>query len=303
MVISNKEDSVFIVYKDGRKKSITKEEFSKGKLVLPPPPPPPPQLRLPPDGLYVLDGKVITYSEAAKIDPDDIQKITVLKGKNAVNKYGEKGKNGVVEIITKERKSSAVVTFDSATVTAAPAIITFNKGATVSANPVYFIDGKESNVTEMENISPANIESINVIKGEAAIKKYGEKGKNGVVEITTKPGSKAQEDTIPNVLFTKVETKAEFPGGPQEWTKYMIGKIQANIDSLSKNDFGTCVVKFIVDKDGSLSHIEATTMQGTRLAQLAIDAIKTGPKWIPAKNNDQVVASYRLQPVTLTAPK
>jgi len=48
--------------------------------------------------------------------------------------------------------------------------------------------------------------------------------------------------------------------------------------------------------------MEATSMKGTQLEKIAVDAIRTGPKWIPAKQNDQVVASYRLQPVTLSNP-
>ena len=63
---------------------------------------------------------------------------------------------------------------------------------------------------EMKNIPPANIESINVLKGESAKNKYGEKGKNGVVEITMTQERSAQKDTIPDKLFTKVENEAEF---------------------------------------------------------------------------------------------
>jgi len=55
--------------------------------------------------------------------------------------------------------------------------------------PLVILDGLED-VGGMdklnESIKPADIESINVLKGEASIKKYGDKGKNGVVEITTK---------------------------------------------------------------------------------------------------------------------
>lgn len=52
--------------------------------------------------------------------------------------------------------------------------------------PLYFLDEKEITSEEMEAIKPENIVSINVLKGEAALKLYGEKGKNGVIEITTK---------------------------------------------------------------------------------------------------------------------
>jgi len=52
--------------------------------------------------------------------------------------------------------------------------------------PMFIIDGKESKEKAMKKLNPSEIESINVFKGEKAKEKYGEKGKNGVVEITTK---------------------------------------------------------------------------------------------------------------------
>jgi len=52
--------------------------------------------------------------------------------------------------------------------------------------PLIFIDGKEASKEEMEKLDSNSIESVNVYKGESAIKKYGEKAKNGVIQITTK---------------------------------------------------------------------------------------------------------------------
>jgi hypothetical protein len=43
-------------------------------------------------------------------------------------------------------------------------------------------------------------------------------------------------------------------------------------------------------------------MKGSQLAKMAVNAVKNGPKWIPASQNGHTVASYRLQPVTLTNP-
>ena len=51
---------------------------------------------------------------------------------------------------------------------------------------LYIIDGKEMQSGSMKDIDPNTIKMVNVLKGENAIKKYGEKAKNGVVEITTK---------------------------------------------------------------------------------------------------------------------
>jgi hypothetical protein len=52
--------------------------------------------------LCVVKGKVISKSELDKINPDAIESISVLKGKNAVNAYGKAGKNGVIQITLKK---------------------------------------------------------------------------------------------------------------------------------------------------------------------------------------------------------
>ncbi len=53
--------------------------------------------------LYIADGKIITDEKFRQIDPNNIEKMKVLKGKDAISKYGAKGKNGAV-IITLKRK-------------------------------------------------------------------------------------------------------------------------------------------------------------------------------------------------------
>lgn len=57
---------------------------------------------LPKDVLYIIDGKEMVSGSMNDVDPNTIKSINVLKGENAVKKYGEKGKNGVIEIITKK---------------------------------------------------------------------------------------------------------------------------------------------------------------------------------------------------------
>ena len=52
--------------------------------------------------------------------------------------------------------------------------------------PAYYLNGVKITEKEMKAISPNDIESINILKGEQAIKKYPEDGKTGVVEIKLK---------------------------------------------------------------------------------------------------------------------
>jgi hypothetical protein len=169
----------------------------------------------------------------------------------------------------------------------------------------YVVDGKIVSVVEVKTIDPANMQSINVLKGESAGEKYGEKGVIGAVEIITKPHN-IHKDTLPDKVFTKVEIEAEFPGGNEAWTRYISSKVTTAFDSLKvvdSNNYGTCLMKFIVNTDGSISHIEATTMKDTQLSDIAANAIRTGPKWIPASQNGHIVASYRLQPVSIIKAK
>ena len=57
---------------------------------------------LPKDILYIIDGQESDAAAMKKLGPNSIKSINVLKGNSANNKYGEKGKNGVIEIITKK---------------------------------------------------------------------------------------------------------------------------------------------------------------------------------------------------------
>lgn len=60
----------------------------------------------------------------------------------------------------------------------------FDKNAPKDTQPLVIIDGTEASL--LNDISPDDIESIAVLKGEKAIEQYGERAKNGVIIITKK---------------------------------------------------------------------------------------------------------------------
>ncbi|MFD0796369.1 TonB family protein [Maribacter chungangensis] len=118
--------------------------------------------------LFMVDGNEYTkkdFIDFEKSNPNNIKFINVIKGDAAIEKYGERAKNGVVEVVTKDKTG-----------------LTKDK----DENPIYFLDGVETTKKYIETINPDFIASVNVLKGKAAEDKYGEKGKNGVVEITLK---------------------------------------------------------------------------------------------------------------------
>jgi TonB family protein len=55
------------------------------------------------------------------------------------------------------------------------------------ANPIYAIDGKiEEDAEIIKKVDPKNILSIDVLKGQKAVEAYGDKGRTGVISITTR---------------------------------------------------------------------------------------------------------------------
>jgi len=166
-------------------------------------------------------------------------------------------------------------------------------------NSLYIVDGKTSTYEEAKKINQKKIENVNILTGRSATDKYGDKGKKGVLEISTKNESVGTTDSVPDKVFTKIEVEASFPGGQNAWFNYISRALTDSISKFTQADYGTCVVRFIVNTDGKVSDVVATTMKGTELAKVAINAIKNGPRWIPAAQNGRIVASYRLQPVTL----
>ena len=54
------------------------------------------------DILYIVDGKEISYDQFQSIDPKTIESMEVLKDKTAIEKYGDKAKNGVIIVNLKK---------------------------------------------------------------------------------------------------------------------------------------------------------------------------------------------------------
>jgi len=52
--------------------------------------------------LYIVDGKIIEKSKFNEIKTDNFESVSILKDKQATDKYGAKGKYGVVEVISKK---------------------------------------------------------------------------------------------------------------------------------------------------------------------------------------------------------
>ena len=76
----------------------------------------------------------------------------------------------------------------------------------VGNNPLYVVDGVA--VSEISELSPNSIESIEVLKDASATAIYGSRGANGVVLITTKANK--EKSSVPLTITQKRETVNEY---------------------------------------------------------------------------------------------
>jgi periplasmic protein TonB len=114
-------------------------------------------------------------------------------------------------------------------------------------------------------------------------------------------GTSYKKDTAGSVkdndlTFTKVEVESEFPGGVNAWISFLQNNLKYPKKALRKNITGTVVLQFIVNKDGTVSDIEAISGP-EELWESAINTLKKTPNWIPAYQNGRKVRSYKKQPI------
>jgi N-acetylmuramoyl-L-alanine amidase len=228
---------------------------------------------------------------------EDIKSINVFKGQYAIDKFGAKGSEGVINILT----SKSVVPPPP------PPPAPLDGGIVISTgkeNPLIYIDGKESGKLKdgkMNQLDQNNIESINVLKGESAVKAYGEKAKDGVIEIKMKENKSGKvNNSDSNRIFTVAETPAAFPGGKEAWGRFLQKTLNANvpIDKGASEGSYEVIIKFVVTQNGALENIEPETKHGYGMEDEAIRILKSGPKWTPAIQNGRNVASYVKQKIT-----
>lgn len=134
------------------------------------------------NALYVVDGIPQKSADMSKIDPNTIATVDVLKGEAATRLYGEDAKHGVVIISTKTPDSKGDLTRTEKTVSH----IVIKGKSLKDADPLYVVDGKVMKNFDETLLEPGTISSMSVLKGDIALKKYGSKAKNGVIEITLK---------------------------------------------------------------------------------------------------------------------
>ncbi|WP_288735980.1 M56 family metallopeptidase [uncultured Parabacteroides sp.] len=152
--------------------------------------------------LILIDNEVATYEELDKVSPENIHSFSMSPKdgcEEILAKYNASDKQGVISVVTKGAIASGKIKEDDVKVVGYGRLsdrlpgdvkIRIRDGQIGKEKPLIIIDGVEQIKDDaIDKLNPNIIESISVLKDESSVKLYGERGKNGVILITTKNAS------------------------------------------------------------------------------------------------------------------
>ena len=111
--------------------------------------------------------------------------------------------------------------------------------------------------------------------------------KEGVQQLNVKNEGTNDNDSIYNV----VSENAEFPGGDVALSDWMRKNMKYPEECRKQGIQGRVVIKFVVNKDGSIVDLETVRSPHPALAEEGLRVVKSMPKWEPAKEGGKVVRS------------
>lgn len=111
--------------------------------------------------------------------------------------------------------------------------------------------------------------------------------------VEEKPVEKPKEEGPLSVAM--VEQKPSFPGGESAMYKWLQDNIIYPAAASEEGVQGKVTVQFIVEKDGSITHVQVVRGKHPALDAEATRVIRKMPRWTPGRNNGQPVrVTYHL---------
>jgi TonB family protein len=183
---------------------------------------------------------------------------------------------------------------------------------------IFVIDGKIAEMHEkivFEVLQPEDIESINVIKDDSGMKKYGNIAKNGVVEIVTKSDNFVerliafseknapklpevpQTDSKGNQLFMVVEQMPQFPGGEEALKTYLSTSVKYPQEAVEEGIQGRVFIQFIINSEGGTELPKVVRSVHPLLDNEAMRVIEEMPTWKPGVQRGRNVSVSYTVPV------
>ncbi|MDR1793010.1 MAG: energy transducer TonB [Bacteroidales bacterium] len=101
-------------------------------------------------------------------------------------------------------------------------------------------------------------------------------------------------------IFKVVEEEPAFPGGEEARIKFLKDNIVYPKIARETNQEGTIRVGFVVERDGSITHVKVLRGESPALCEEAIRVTKMMPKWKPGKQRNKAVRVEFSMPITFT---
>lgn len=92
-----------------------------------------------------------------------------------------------------------------------------------------------------------------------------------------------------DMVFDVVEVMPQYPGGPIAMLKYIMENIKYPEQAMKEGIQGRVTVRFIVEKDGSISDVKPILSVHPLLNKEAVRVVESMPKWTPGKQNGKPV--------------
>jgi TonB family protein len=168
--------------------------------------------------------------------------------------------------------------------------------------PLLVIDGKMSKA-DLSTISPSDIESVIVLKGESATKKYGDKAKDGVVEITMKKENSIDkkvpysDQKVDKDVYVVVEELPEFKGGNGALVQYLGENFKYPQEAVKHNITGSVMVTFVVTAAGKITDVKVETPVNPLLDAEAVRLVSNMPEWKPGMQSGSAVDVNMKMPI------
>lgn len=92
-----------------------------------------------------------------------------------------------------------------------------------------------------------------------------------------------------NMVYDVVEVMPQYPGGQIAMLKYIMENIKYPKQAMKEGIQGRVTVRFIVEKDGSISDVKPILSVHPLLNKEAVRVVESMPKWTPGKHNGKPV--------------
>ena len=181
----------------------------------------------------------------------------------------------------------------------------------IGNRPLLVVDGVISDI-KTNDIEPNTIESVTVRKDKAAIEKYGEMGKDGVIEITTKKGNHGEMNMLSEVKVTSgnnnqinadksvilTEEMPVFPGGEKAIKSWIYGNIK--VSKGAGKISGPIYVVFTVDSKGKVRDAQVLKKEYPVWEAEAVRVVSSMPDWKPGSQNGNPIDVILQLPIDFT---